>query len=88
MPALEAAPVGVAAERVLRGTTGVSGAVWSSGYEDVEAASRQGGRGRGERWRTHPQGSGMDGARDGEAQGQVAGRQVCFGSCHVPSLRG
>lgn len=59
MLALEAAPVGAAAERVSRGMTGVSGVVWRGGYEDTKAASRRQ-EGSGERAGTHPWGSGMD----------------------------
>lgn len=72
MLALDAASVGAAAERVSRGMTGVSAVVWRGGYEDTKAASRRQ-EGSGERARTHPWGSGMDGVRDGEAEGQVAG---------------
>lgn len=74
-----------------QGNDGVSGVLWSYEYGDAEAAGRRR-AGSGERARTHPWGLGTGQARDGEAEGQVPGRQVCTESCigsfHVPSLRG
>ena len=74
-----------------QGNDGVSGVLCSYKYGDAEAAGRRR-AGSGERARTRPWGLGTGQARDGEAEGQVPGRQVCTESCvgsfHVPSLRG
>lgn len=69
----------------------------SFSYDNAKTLNKQelgGGvwRGSGKRARTCSLGAGIDGAQDGDAEGQVQGRWVCFknfiGSYHVPSLSG